>query len=136
MRTDDLIGIPFATGGRTLSELDCAGLAQEVLRRAGMDAPDLPTVWEQDPDAAVERWGAAWEKVGDTWDSATLVGDVIVSDPGHLGRSVHLSVVASARPQRVLTTLLGKAVHAARPCPREDIVGVYRLKQTLDRVER
>lgn len=135
MNADDLIGIPFVEGGRTLEGLDCAGLAQEVLRRAGFEPPALPSVWVQDPHAAVERWGSAWECIGKAWRSAERVGDIIVSDPGCLGRSVHLSVVVGSRPQRVLTTVIGQSVHATRPCRADEVVGVYRLKPPPSRVK-
>lgn len=41
----DLIGVPFAYGGRDKNSLDCYGLVRELLHRQGIDVPDY-----QSPD--------------------------------------------------------------------------------------
>lgn len=38
---DDLIGVPYRDGGRTLDGLDCWGLVLEVFRRMGIMIPDV-----------------------------------------------------------------------------------------------
>lgn len=37
---DDLIGVPFADGGRGPDAFDCWGLCREVYRRFGLELPD------------------------------------------------------------------------------------------------
>ncbi|MEN6567206.1 MAG: NlpC/P60 family protein [Veillonellales bacterium] len=39
---DDLLGSPFADGGRGPSQYDCWGLCREVYRRYGVNIPDYP----------------------------------------------------------------------------------------------
>jgi cell wall-associated NlpC family hydrolase len=129
---DDLIGIPFELGGRTLAGLDCAGLALEVLRRLGEPTPELPASESRSPAEAVEAWGDAWVRVGDRWADATMPGDVIVLDPGMRGRSAHLAVVAEKWPRRVLETTIGQSVGSAKCYDEGEVVGVYRpRKQAL-----
>lgn len=42
MKYEDLVGVPFVDGGRTMNGLDCWGLAMVLLRRQGYDVPDYP----------------------------------------------------------------------------------------------
>lgn len=126
---DDLIGIPFELGGRSLSGLDCAGLALEVLRRLGEPTPELPTSEARNPADAIAVWGDAWVRVGDRWGDATAPGDVIVLDPGLRGRSVHLAVVAERWPRRILEVTIGQSVGSARCYDEGEVVGVYRPRK-------
>lgn len=48
----DMIGKPYASGGRGPSEYDCAGVVLEVLKRAGFSPRDFVT----DQDAAENEW--------------------------------------------------------------------------------
>jgi cell wall-associated NlpC family hydrolase len=44
---DDLIGLPFADGGRGPNKYDCWGLVREVYRRFGVNLPDYPiSAWD------------------------------------------------------------------------------------------
>ena len=42
LEVNDLVGIPFENGGRTLRGFDCWGLVMEVYRRRGIKLKDYP----------------------------------------------------------------------------------------------
>jgi cell wall-associated NlpC family hydrolase len=59
----DLLGVPFAYGGRGPAEYDCYGLVMELARRKGSPIPDFPSTADQAINAAVMATQAA----GPTW---------------------------------------------------------------------
>lgn len=42
MELNDLLGLPFADGGRGPDSYDCWGIVREVYRRYGVTLPDYP----------------------------------------------------------------------------------------------
>lgn len=48
MKYDDLLAVPFLSGGRTLDGLDCYGLVIECLRRDGKALKDLAAIPDGD----------------------------------------------------------------------------------------
>jgi cell wall-associated NlpC family hydrolase len=42
VKLDDILGLPFADGGRGPDEFDCWGLARNIYRRYGLALPDYP----------------------------------------------------------------------------------------------
>ncbi len=64
-RYDDLVGVPYADGGRDRSGYDCWGLARELFHRQGYELPLYPI----DPhdteqiDRMTRKTFAGWEKL-------------------------------------------------------------------------
>lgn len=63
---EDLIGVPFADGGRTIAEgLDCYGLASLIYARAGLELPDYQ-ICAQDAvhiDGAIAAGRQHWQRL-------------------------------------------------------------------------
>ncbi len=74
----DLLGIPFALGGRDPGEgLDCYGLTIEAGRRLGVDVPDfwdkIAEVWESVDFDGSELVPAGWERVSEPFPVGAIL---------------------------------------------------------------
>lgn len=65
-KVDDLIGVPYVNGGRSLDKgLDCWGLVREYYRREGMDLPEI-LIDAENTDAVmrtVDDTKARWQEL-------------------------------------------------------------------------
>lgn len=89
---EDLIGVPFAIGGRDPSiGLDCVGLLLEVYRRAGIIMPSVPggygDTWGSDWEIIREMERLGWSRITGTVQAldAVLVPDRDSGLPTHVG---------------------------------------------------
>jgi cell wall-associated NlpC family hydrolase len=78
----DLIGMPFAVGGRGPAEYDCFGILYEVSRRQGINLPDYPSTdsAHQNARQALEAMQQGWLHV-----SEPRPGDAVLFRGGHVG---------------------------------------------------
>jgi hypothetical protein len=117
----DLLGIPWKKGGVTPRGMDCATIAEVILRRAERVPYDAAHNFLTRPsDGAV--------RLGDDADSATLVGDLVLSrDEQGLARRLFVLV----EPDRgtFLTSSHDHGSIAVRRFAIKDIVGAYRIKR-------
>ena len=92
MAFDDLIGIPFAYGGRSLAGLDCWGLVVEVYRRLGIAVEDVAEYHDvlataANPVFETQRT-AAWRQVGEPFEPH----DVLLFSGGCCGAATHCAI--------------------------------------------
>lgn len=116
----DLIGTPW-------EEMPCVEVVAVVLERLGKTVPE----------GALPRGGVlpvhiteanlnldCWERIGDSAEAATELGDVILMDSGKVS---HVWVLVG--PGRLLTSSRRANVHAVRMSATTRVVGVYRLRE-------
>lgn len=116
----DLIGTPW-------EEMPCVEVVAVVLERLGRIVPEgalprggiLPANLSE-ADLNLD----CWERIGDTADCATELGDVILADNGRIS---HVWVLVG--PGRLLTSSRKANVHAVRLSATTRVVGVYRLRE-------
>lgn len=103
-RARDLVGIPFATGGRDFRPVegrtDCLGVVREFLRRTGVDATDpwenleLRLRWRGEDSDVRDDFPPGWRPV-DLELEELVVGDVASTNGGrhvavHIGGGLAL----------------------------------------------
>lgn len=122
----DLIGIPFVDRGRSLSGMDCYGLAREAMRRFGYDVPDMPVSCG---DALAAH--AEYEAQRPLWTPVSLPdpGDLCAMslDLQHPELIQHVGVFVGSG--RILHTMLGRDSHLIKiddPLWSRKIRGWYR----------
>lgn len=78
----DLIGKPFAVGGRGLASYDCAGLVVEMMRRRGivLDIPETPDDRLSQHAAMLHILNARWIDI-----QTSKPGCVVFFRPNHVG---------------------------------------------------
>ncbi len=98
---EDMVGWRYATAGRSLAGVDCAGVILEIYRRAGLGLPDPAR-------GLITEFGMAWEKVS----AADTLYDLLRfrPDTGGLAGQDHLGVLV--RPDVVLSATRVLGVHA------------------------
>ena len=72
---DDLIGVPFVDGGRSLAGMDCWGLVMEIYKRYGVKLPDYKIACEDASSInnAIDSSRFAWERIEGSPPSPSLV---------------------------------------------------------------
>lgn len=115
---EDLLAVPFRNGGENpLLGLDCYGQAKEINRRLGHPLP------------CSDRTERGLLKVGDKWQDATELGDIIVSDPELTGELAHCSTVVSLRETFSLSCSERQGAYAIPARRISRVVGVWRSIQ-------
>ena len=129
----DLLGTPYLLHGSGSQGLDCMGIAETVLSRAGIVTP--PSAPWRGPKEETEPWAfdayfeaSSWDRLGDTPESATAVGDLVLT--GTEGGAQGVFVMVSAQTRTFLTAQPGRGV-TAFPLSglmrlSESVLGVYR----------
>jgi len=133
VKWEDLLARHFQFGGRGDGPLDCAGVAEVIIERAGLAVPgkaSLPIyAGPRTAPAALDKYlstqAAKWQEI----DRAQEVGDIVTSDPDNAGRPTHVSVVVDISPMTFLSATRGFGVTASErvknPCH------AYRLKEAI-----
>lgn len=123
---NDLIGIPFADGGRSASGVDCWGLVMLVYGRLGVTLPDyrISAFASEQIGRTIDRDKAQWRSV-----DAPEPGDVILMslDAALPGVLTHCAVFIGG--DRAVHALDRVGVHVFRidgPLWRNKIEGFYR----------
>lgn len=129
----DLLSRGFAIGGRGAGPLDCAGVVEEILRRAGLIGPEesvFPVVHDEESAtrAAVvylrQRVGR-WHRLGSGERAATEVGDVVASGLRD-GNVRHVSVLVNPEARGFLTSIAACGVVCVRGSMIANVEGAYR----------
>ena len=86
-RLDDLIGKPFADGGRGPELFDCWGLVIEVMRRHGISLPDyqISALAFDRIGEEIERQRPIWKRLDGPIDPCLVVVRFNSSCPNHCG---------------------------------------------------
>lgn len=97
----DLLSVPFVPNGDDpFVGLDCWGIACEIARRAGLVFPRLSGQTME----SVAEFNARFRCIGARWSCIGKVGDLMLSDPEHLGYASHVKTVVDVERELVLTT--------------------------------
>ena len=129
----DLLGTPYHLHGSGTDGLDCMGIAEVISSRAGISTP--PSAPWRGPKEATQPWAfdayfgaSSWDRLGGTPESATAVGDLVLT--GTHGGAQGVFVLASAQTRTFLTSQPGRGVTALSMSGlmrlSESILGVYR----------
>lgn len=80
----DLVGKPYAYGGRGPEEYDCWGLVMEIYRRKGVELPDYerPESWSEVAKLMIQE-KQAWTECGQIPGSVIHIR--VGRDPHHVG---------------------------------------------------
>jgi len=125
LEIEDLVGVPYLEGGRTLKGLDCWGVAMEVYRRLGVDLPDLF------PDGRSAQW------VDVEWLDRTFRRFTRLASPrfgcwlafeGVDGYAVHAGIVIAEHPVQFIHAVRRAGVcvtRLERPPWQERLIGIY-----------
>jgi len=124
----DLLGLPFARGGRSpATGVDCAWVTLRILEAHGIPATETD-LGICDRYSVLELAPARWERVGESPNSARLAGDVIVQDPTGQGIGSHLAVLPLAGVRFALTACERRGVVCVPLGLLRGALGVYRLR--------
>jgi len=128
MELNDLLGLPFAPGGRGEVGYDCWGLVIEIYRRLGIQVEDPGKFYDveervQEDPFNSERDNAFWEEVKPPYKEY----DVILFTDGVHNVALHAGVYMG--DGKVLQSLHGRGV-VALPLRllKERVYGAYRCR--------
>ncbi len=120
----DLVGIPFVDGGRTLQGFDCWGLVRYIYQQRGIQLPNYPI----DPknrdavhQALVKGAASGWKKVEQPREGDVVLLELAIGCANHVGVYIGRGDFIHAYGTSVVIDRLSHW--------QSRIVGFYRLKE-------